>query len=484
MDNISKENQRKIKLANIIRKLGLSYLDSINIINIDDGVDYACWVYNQADHSEKILINPNIIDVYSDHTIEMLLRHEILHRSFYNGFNYKFDDEELMNIVLDVSINKLLKLAYPDKSKFLFRLYNAPCYDCELVLSISDVDVHGIHNQKLRKLYQEIWENEEMPSPESIYYKLMELEHNKSKNNESRGVKEAFQSPYNPFKKPTVSKRKYGVVYRETTRVDNEETLDNKESKNKQLNRDTINEIKIKTNRYGNKSFFEEYHVDIKSINTDPLKKFVKEIRDIRQLSKITSSIRNELVEKDRLQVYPLFLSRIGLIYNAMGVNDAIPLYWNRSMDYTVGNKHKIALYIDTSASMWNYMGYIGWVIKQFDDFSFSSGDKNKECYGFDIKIYPLTLKSISQGYFKGRGGTSYNTVINHFLNLNDGSDVAFIFTDGYSELDDDIINTFKSRNDKKVFAIYFTEKGDEEIQSSLNDITERYFIMVVDRNE
>ncbi len=482
MSNISNENLNKIKLVNVIRKLGLSYLDSIDIIRIDDHVQNACWIYNQANHTEEILINRHIVEEKSELTIEMLLRHEILHRAFYNGFNYKFDDKKRANIVLDISINKLLKIAYQEKSDPLFKLYTAPCYECELILCIADVEKEAIQDIKLRKIYSDIWDNTEMPNPESIYYQLMELEHRKKKNENSRGVKESFRSNDNPFRIPDTSQRKFGITYRDMKITKEREVLDQKGINNKTLEDNISRDVKIKTSHYGSSSFFEEFRVDVKPMNTDPLMEFVKEIRHIRQLSKITQDLRNTLEEKDQLMVYPLFLNRIGIIYNAMGVNDAIPLYWNKSEDYIKGNKHQIALYIDTSASMWNYIGYISWIIKQFDDFKFSSGDRNEECYGFDIRVYPLSIKSISQGDFIGRGGTDFDAPLEHFLQLEDGSDVALIFTDGFSDIDEDLVRHFQNRHDKRVYAIYFSERGEDEVYSPLNEIAERHFTLYIDR--
>ncbi len=471
MKDLSLTEIRQTKLNNIAKNLGITYLDSIMIIKIDDSVDVACWVYDTSSKTESIFINPSIIDNTSEKAIEMIIRHEALHRALFNYFNYKFTNEDISNIVLDIVINKILYLAYKDETKPMFDLYNDEALNTELVLCSPYINQQNIKCPIIKKLWEIIWLNDEIQSPETIYYNLIELEWEKQKENTSTSqysLKNTLNTIHNPFRIPNKQQQIYGVSYKDyRTDID---------KKNKALEEKIITNLIQKLESKG-QTFFNEYYKPIKNDNLD---EFIKNIKNIKKLSKITNTIKRDISSSNRLQVYPMFLSRLGIIYNALGVNEFIPLYWNRSSDCVHSNMYKMVLYIDTSGSMFDYVGYISWIIKQFDDFTFSAYCSKGLCYCFDTKVYSMNIKDIKKGRFFGGGNTDFNAPINHFISLKDGSNVALIFTDGKSKLDSDLIQLFKNHSDKKIYTIYFSNIEDKVI-SSLDTISEKTFSILVD---
>ncbi len=457
-------NLRRMKLNSVFSKLGLSYLECIRLISFDEDVDVACWIYNQANKQEMIHLNPLIIDNYTPEVLEMVLRHEILHRAFYNGFKYQFENETLSNIVLDIVINKILHTAYEDYSEPMFKLYPEESLKTPVVLCIANVPPKSIQNDKIRALYKEIWISKDIPNPESLYYKLIDL------NRELPELKDTLRNPKNPFRSPQVNR--YGIAYKEWRPSVVDEL-------NQRLEQNIVNEIDNKLKYYDRAKVLKNYYIDLNKFNTNPLKDFVRNIKHLRKLSKVVNNVKKDLTQGTRLQVYPMFLSRLGIIYNAMGLNDVLPLYWNKSTDTTSGNKYKIALYVDLSESMKDYLGYIRWMVKQLSEFPFSQGHSNNNCYGFNMMVYDINLNDIVDGNFKGGGGTDFNAPITHFLTLNDSSNVGLMFTDGLSSITEATKEDFKKKRKLFLYTIYFS-KSNTTIKSALDEISQKTFTIFI----
>lgn len=464
MSNISANDSRDMKLNMVTRRLGLTFLECTKLIRFDESIEIACWIYDKASDEELFIINPNIIDNYQIDVLEMVLRHEALHRSFYNAFRYSFNDEGLSNIVLDIVINKILYTAYPERSKPMFKLYPENSYNTPIVLCIADVEPNRIHDARLRDIYIDIWSVKDIPNPESVYYQLMTLNLN------SKDI-DVFKST-NPFHKPEKKKCRYGLIYKSMRSALITEA-------NSKIEQNLIGSLKSKTKYYDRANVITKYYSESKRVGGDALKDFVNNIKQIRKLSKITNQVKEDLSEGSRLQVYPMFLSRLGIIYKAMGLNDVLPLYWNKSTNITSGKKPKIALYVDTSHSMKKYSKYIRWIVRQLDDFPFSVGESNKMCYGFSRVVYNLNLNDIAEGKFIDGGGTDFNAPLRHFLALNDDSNTALFFTDGFSTLNTSLTLTYKARKGLLMYTIYFSDR-DREIKSPLDEISIKTFTIFI----
>jgi len=113
----------KRNIQQALKRLGSNFLDVMNIVEYKEDIDTACWVYDQETGKENICVGYEIakLDISS---IEMVLRHEFLHRATYNGFQERFQNKELLNIVEDICINRLLFEAYPDKMEKLSLFYS------------------------------------------------------------------------------------------------------------------------------------------------------------------------------------------------------------------------------------------------------------------------------------------------------------------------------------------------------------------------
>jgi hypothetical protein len=457
-------NLRRMKLNSVFSKLGLSYLECIRLISFDENVDVACWIYNQANQEEMIHLNPLIIDNYTPEVLEMVLRHEILHRAFYNAFKYQFENKTLSNIVLDIVINKILHTAYGDYSEPMFKLYPKESLKSAVVLCIADVPPNTIQNDKIRALYKEIWISKDIPNPESLYYQLIDL------NRELPELKDPFRTLKNPFRPPQVNR--CGIAYKEwrPSLVD---------ELNERLEQSIVDEVDNKIKYYDRAKVLKNYYIDLNKFDPNPLKDFVRNIKQLRKLSKVVNNVKEDLTQGTRLQVYPMFLSRLGIIYNAMGLNDVLPLYWNNSTNTISGNKYKIALYVDLSGSMKDYLGYIRWIVKQLDGFPFSPGHNNNSCYGFNTLVYDISLNDIAEGNFRGGGETDFNAPISHFLALSDSSNVGLMFTDGLSSITEATKEDFKKKRKLLLYTIYFS-KSNTKIKSALDEISQKTFTIFI----
>ena len=69
-----------------------------------------------APTKESIHVGP-LVAALDIPCIEMVLRHELLHRSMYHGFGEQHAHHEIANLTLDICINRLLFEAYPDRMR-------------------------------------------------------------------------------------------------------------------------------------------------------------------------------------------------------------------------------------------------------------------------------------------------------------------------------------------------------------------------------
>ncbi|MBA7551576.1 hypothetical protein ES705_44120 [subsurface metagenome] len=173
------------KIMKAALELGLNYNDIPDMIEITDRVPIAAWGVNKETRESKIFVNPKIVK-FPIKQIQIVLRHEVLHYAGYKELGI-LGNKFLENLVLDVVINRILSFPYPDDLKKLSkRVYppeskNTPLALAQIHLK-DDPDFCATkegagktktkEDKKILELYDEIWFEDEVPSPLSLYYRL------------------------------------------------------------------------------------------------------------------------------------------------------------------------------------------------------------------------------------------------------------------------------------------------------------------------
>ena len=95
------------RIFRAVQRLGFGFADASNLVEFDPDADTAFWSYNHETGEERICIGPRVAALDID-GLEVILRHEILHRSMYHAFGERYTDAGLSNLTLDIGINRML----------------------------------------------------------------------------------------------------------------------------------------------------------------------------------------------------------------------------------------------------------------------------------------------------------------------------------------------------------------------------------------
>ncbi len=169
--------QRKIDRA--LMRLEVTFAECAALVEFDPEEQTASWRYDKRTGKESIHIGPRVagLDVPS---IEMVLRHELLHRSLFHGFGEDYAHHELANLTLDVCINRLLFEAYPEAMRTLSQaIYGPEAKTSAIALADCSADPKALQPE-LAELWQKIWHRgsdgsfAQLRVP-SLYFKLLRL---------------------------------------------------------------------------------------------------------------------------------------------------------------------------------------------------------------------------------------------------------------------------------------------------------------------
>lgn len=131
--------------------------------------------------------------------------------------------------------------------------------------------------------------------------------------------------------------------------------------------------------------------------------------------------------EKDRRvsNVVPIRPSSRDMSMLASGV---VPALWKNTSTYRANKNKNIAIYLDVSGSVTDYLPALLGIIRNFN----RSIDK---VYCFSNIISEHSMSELSNGKFKTTGGTDFDCVASHILSHKEINKVI-ILTDGYAEMD------------------------------------------------
>jgi len=425
------------KLIQACNGLGLNLLEIAKFVQIDTHPAIACWGYDPERKRHYIYINPRVLKLPVEH-IRLVLKHEILHyagyRNLQNAKNFK-----KANIAFDIVINKILTMAQEKDMRALCRRIYPP-ESKKSVLVLARPDVNSDELRTYRKLWSEIWNNPEIPSPASIYYQIASL----------------HDMVYNPFYVCIIDSS--DILYRQIPDKLQDNYLESLSIKVINHTRDQIHNHGFSATRLD--QAFKQIFVNKTSFDSASVEEFISRIESRQALESACSRIVSALSNQSTCQLYPYQLSRIGVIYVACGVSDKVPIFLNRMPD---AHKSRLAVYIDTSPSMEGYQAKEVFLIDRLKEYF------PTKVYSFAHDVKEISLDDFANGNYEEGYSTSFDAVVEHMT----GSrfDAGVIFTDGFSSVNSDNEQAFK-KSRKRLFTVYFSDR--EEVDSELDQICEK----------
>jgi len=502
------------KIMKAALELGLNYNDIPDMIEMTDSpeVPIAAWGFDKETKKSTIYVNPKIAK-YPIKQIQLVLRHEVLHYAGYKELGI-LGNKNLENIVLDIAINRILSFPYPnDMEKLCKRVYPPESKKTILALAQAhlqeDSDFRGIQavskktkeEMKIFELYHEIWDKDEVPSPLSLYYRLFQGNKNKikspwgegsdGKKKDDKDKKDSQKTSGSSSPDKGKSKSKQKITFRELPIETDEEEIKNK-IKDKPLLEEAKNQIGTMKNDCANvrgrtyqesrkaiESFsnatselFNEILVQAEDgIDDKVVGRFIESLNLRREMTDAIDPLIQEASSSSLRQLYPLKLSRLGIIYAACGISDIIPLYYNQMPE---NQRLSVAIYIDTSPSMDEFKENEVWLI-----------DKLKESFPTNIFVFSGSVEKVSTkdfalGKYPQGYSTSFDAVVEHFLKEKD--DFALVFSDGCSNITNENKKKFRVSR-KKLYSIYFSN-WNKKVVSDLDSISSSSISLVIKKKE
>jgi hypothetical protein len=425
------------KLVQACRGLGLNLLEIAQFVQVSDEPVVACWGYDTTKGENYIYINPLVLKLPADH-VRLILRHEILHYAGYKNLQHARDFLKA-NLAFDVVINKILTMAYEPVMKALCRRIYASG-SLHTVIALARPDVNPGELRTYRALWKEIWNNPEVPSPASVYYRI------------TKPVK----AGNNPFAAVVVVNSH--VLYRQIPDCHKDRAFD-------KLAENAVEQVRndVKNKGFSTTRLDEAFHqvfVRKTSFDCESIEDFISRISSRQTIEDACNRIIAALTTSSMCQLYPYQLSRLGMVYLVCGVSDKVPIFWNRLPE---SGRSRLAVYIDTSPSMDGYQDREVFVIDRL------RGYFPTQVFCFAHSVKEISLDDFAEGGYEEGYSTSFDAVVEHLVQST--YDAGIIFTDGDSDVNPENRECFRQSR-KRLFAVYFSSNG--EISSELDGLCEQ----------
>ena len=408
------------RIFRAVQRLGFGFADASNLVEYDPDADTAYWSYNQKTGEERICIGPRVAALDID-GLEVILRHEILHRSMYHAFGERYTDAGLSNLTLDICINRLLYQAYPAAMRAASEALYPPASKVTAI-ALADCSAQPSKLEpKLAALWTRIWRERagEGPtlSPSSLYYQLLRV-----------GAGDKLPQSYlDSVNSPSVHPSR--VMGDAIDRV--------------------LGDLQARLPR-GSEMAGElsTFSVSPIAIGTDAVEAFITSIRVRTVVDAAVRPLTEHLSPYSRIQPYSLFPSRLGLVYRAMGLTDVSHLYWNRSIQ-PLGARMAIGIYVDISGSMVPYFPLVASLVGAIKEYPL-------RLRGFDHQLHELNVNDFSSGKIEGGGGTDFDVPLTDFT---DASEIlaGLLITDGDANVSREV-GAHLRRSGKPLHVIYLRE--------------------------
>lgn len=416
-------SERNVEQA--LMRMGVGFVDCAGLVVFDPDEATASWRYDKNTGEESIHIGP-LISSLDVNGIEMVLRHEVLHRSMYHGFGEQYAHPELCNLALDICINRLLFEAYGDKMrKASQRIYPETSKTTPIALADCSADP-GALSPELAAFWSDVWrldaKGQPPPlNPASVYFRLLRLL--------NVGKLPAFTC-YCAFS---------GDQPRTLTERFDSTTRSVAEDISKRLPRGS-----------GLGGALSEYSVVPMRIGTDRVEAFLRQMQVRRVQDETAKKILEPLSREIRVQPYPAFPTRLGLVYQMCGISDSFGLFWNRDVA-NAGARMAVGIYVDVSGSMAAHYRIIAGFVSALREVPL-------HVRSFDTRVHAVDVEAFSTGKIKGGGGTDFDAPIRDLLETAD-VEAAVLFTDGEATVSADVGRKLRLSR-KRLYVVYLGGAG------------------------
>ncbi len=436
------------KLRQAAMRLGATFVEAAGLVEYDPEEESASWRHHRGTGAESIHVGPAICAMSVDN-IEMVLRHELLHRSMFHGFGERFTNHSLANVTLDVCINRLLFEAWPERMRELSK----EVYEEESAGTIIDLANCAAEASKLpaeqRALWHQIWDrgvdgDMSRLNPSALYYQLLRLQGGGGGGDGEDGEHGGWGTPHSapdvPRYPPGMPRTPPPLVAKAIDKV--------------------LEDVRGRLPRSSDAgSALGEYCVSLVDIGTSKVEEFLRRIRLRRVVRQTASKIREPFQRRSRVQPFPWYPSRMGLAYLAAGVSDVFRLYWNLEVHNT-GVKRALAFYVDVSGSMAGNYKYVAAFIDELRDVPL-------RVRAFDDSVREVDVEEMAAGRIRGGGGTDFDPPIVDLVQSND-IEAGVLFTDGYAPVSTGTVNLLR-QSGKRLFVVYLVADDGEQVESPLN---------------
>lgn len=444
---MSDQTAEKAKIHQAMLRLGVGFYDALRIVVYDPDVSTACWQVNRATGHERIAVGPQVVrlDIPS---IEMVLRHEFLHRATYNGFREAYADCQLRNVVEDICINRLLAESYPGEMAHLCtQLYPADSNGSIVSLANCTADSHSLPVE-LADLWDSIWRPNgdrgyRRINPTALYYRLMDL-------------RALYPTQFSTDDAPGEDLTSLPTIL-------------------SPIVRDAIESVLVAIARrspYDSNALRmlnDFLNVTVRFDNTR-LALFLRRL-PIEGIDADSSNVLHYAENSSRLDMYPRLLSRRGMALLLSGLSESLGLYRNTRV-LMRPRRLSLCVYVDISSSMEGHFGIVHEFVKSVIDLPMK------------LRVFCDELTEVTQGEFMSGnlsvgGGTDFDAVLSDLAN-DDEVSAGVMFTDGEGSVSSEA-RTNLSRSGKNLYIVHITTDSSDTLADSLSRVASD--VLVLDRD-
>jgi len=411
--------EQKLRLA--LGRLGLGFAHAANFVSFDPDAESAYWRFDHQSGEEQICIGPSValLDVEA---VEVVLRHELLHRSMYHGFRERYTNHELSNLTLDICINRLLYAAYPAAMRRASAaLYPEDSKTTPIALADCTAQASRLPDA-LRELWRSIW-HRSGPSgtslnPSSLYYQLMRI-----------GAATGIPAWYSV---------RFTVVGTEIGPL-TQRAIDH-----------ALRDLTARLPRGSRLAAgLSEFTASPVEIGADQAEAFVRAMRLRTAIRAAAGAVTEHLTASAQVQPFPLFPTRLGTVYRAVGLSAATGLYWNRGTLAT-GGRLALGIYVDVSGSMQQHYPVVVSLVDALKEYPL-------RIRAFTTTVFDVELDAFTTGTITGGGGTDFDAPVRDLVRDRDVV-AGLLITDGEARLSADVGRSL-ARHGKRLFVIYLRER-------------------------
>jgi hypothetical protein len=461
------------QLFDAITGLELTFLDCERLVELSRSIETAAWCYNSITKEQKILFNPAFLETLDQTGCEIVIRHEILHKSLYKEISRTDLDPQLLNIALDIGISRVLSRSYNADAfeNFSNEVYgkNPDIVNSVLALAWYGLVPDRIGHDQIRKYYKELWTGARDPSPMEIYYRILEIS----------GYEEALPD------------WKLAVLIPGNDKGETGGDSANGNGPGNALNQD----VHVRNIPEGDLEYIEEDEIGTKVLCGSPgncyekwrkeiqvqkerteatgIEQFIQRIESVDILDQTAERITNSIHTETRRQIYPIQPSRLGHIYIRTGISQILHQYWNKVSSNRIP---RLNIYVDVSPSMSAFREKEVFLIDRLKDLFPST------FFVFGTTVKEFKVSDFAAGKYPVAGGTDFNPVVRHLMNSE--VECGVIFTDGEAYVSSENQVRF-GRSGKRLFTVYFNshrgfgKRGPDPVKSDLDKVSEE--VMQID---